>query len=102
MAGNRTRGREASAIQRRVSPIPGLIEAKKSFQSEDVGGPWGYAEFLEAIIDPGRERHAELTEWYGAHLRQSIERDALDSELAKLAQHRTASQPAAAAEVMSA
>ena len=30
-----------------------------------VVGPWGYAEFLEAISDPKHERHAELTEWIG-------------------------------------
>jgi Plasmid pRiA4b ORF-3-like protein len=27
------------------------------------GGPWGYAEMLEAIADPKHKRHAELTEW---------------------------------------
>ena len=29
---------------------------------EDCGGPWGYAELLEAIKDPKHERHAELME----------------------------------------
>ncbi len=32
---------------------------------EDVGGVWGYAEFLDAIADPKHERHEELDEWYG-------------------------------------
>ncbi|MGH8893884.1 MAG: IS1096 element passenger TnpR family protein [Actinomycetes bacterium] len=27
------------------------------------GGPWGYADLLEAIADPEHERHAELLEW---------------------------------------
>jgi hypothetical protein len=78
-------------IERVGDPAPGLayprlIEAQGRCPPEDVGGPWGYAEFLEAIIDPGHERHAELTEWYGATFDpQSIERDALDNELAKLA-----------------
>jgi hypothetical protein len=31
----------------------------------DCGGPWGYAELLQAIKDPKHERHAELTEWIG-------------------------------------
>jgi hypothetical protein len=32
---------------------------------EDSGGPWGYAEFLEAMADAKHERHEELKEWYG-------------------------------------
>jgi hypothetical protein len=32
---------------------------------EDCGGPWGYAEFLDAIANPSHERHDELSEWYG-------------------------------------
>ena len=32
---------------------------------EDVGGVWGYAEFLEAIKDPIHERHTEMVEWAG-------------------------------------
>lgn len=44
---------------------PRLLEAKRSCPPEDVGGPWGYAEYLEAIGDPGHERHKELIEWRG-------------------------------------
>lgn len=32
---------------------------------EDVGGPWGYMEFLAAIRDPAHEQHDELLEWVG-------------------------------------
>jgi hypothetical protein len=32
---------------------------------EDIGGVWGYAEFLEALADPTHERHEELAGWYG-------------------------------------
>jgi hypothetical protein len=31
---------------------------------EDCGGPWGYAQFVEAIADPGHERHEEFIEWF--------------------------------------
>jgi len=44
---------------------PRLIEVSGRCPPEDCGGPWGYAEFLEAITDPKHERHAELTEWIG-------------------------------------
>lgn len=32
---------------------------------EDVGGSWGYDEFLAAIRDPSDEQHAEMLEWIG-------------------------------------
>jgi hypothetical protein len=55
-------------IERLADPEPGvryprLIEANGRCPPEDVGGPWGYAEFIEAIGDPDHERHAECKEW---------------------------------------
>jgi len=44
---------------------PRLIEVSGRCPPEDCGGPWGYAEFLDAIKDPKHERHAELSEWIG-------------------------------------
>ena len=44
---------------------PRLIEASGRCPPEDVGGPWGYGEMLEALEDPGHERHAETLEWLG-------------------------------------
>lgn len=32
---------------------------------DDIGGIWGYVEFLEAMADPNHEQHDELKEWYG-------------------------------------
>ena len=43
---------------------PMLIEATGRCPPEDVGGPWGYQEFREALADPAHERHAELAEWW--------------------------------------
>ena len=45
---------------------PRLLDAKGRCPPEDIGGPPGYAEFLEAMADPKHERHAELKEWYDA------------------------------------
>ena len=42
---------------------PALIEASGRCPPEDVGGPWGYEEFLEALGDTAHERHDELREW---------------------------------------
>ncbi len=46
-----------------ASPV--LIEAKGACPPEDVGGPPGYAEYLEAMADPDHERHDELVQWRG-------------------------------------
>jgi hypothetical protein len=44
---------------------PRCIEGERASPPEDVGGIWGYSEFLEAISDPKHERHHDLVEWIG-------------------------------------
>ena len=44
---------------------PRCTDGKRACPPEDVGGVWGYVEFLEAISDPEHERHEELMEWAG-------------------------------------
>lgn len=44
---------------------PRCVAGKRAAPPEDVGGPWGYGEFLEAMGDPTHERHEELHEWIG-------------------------------------
>ena len=45
---------------------PLCIEGERACPPEDVGGVWGYAEYLEAMGDPNHERHQEFMEWRGA------------------------------------
>jgi hypothetical protein len=44
---------------------PVCVEGARACPPEDVGGTWGYQEFLEAMADPGDERHEEFREWIG-------------------------------------
>jgi hypothetical protein len=44
---------------------PVCLDGSRAGPPEDVGGPYGYDEFLEAIADPKHERHGELLEWIG-------------------------------------
>ena len=57
-------------IERVTEAVPGmtypfLVDAVGRCPPEDVGGPWGYREFLDAIADPDHEEHAERLEWVG-------------------------------------
>ncbi len=44
---------------------PMCVEGERACPPEDVGGVWGYADFLAAIGDKKHERHRELLEWIG-------------------------------------
>lgn len=73
---------------------PRLIDAKGRCPPEDVGGPWGYAEFLEALGDPQHERHDEFREWVGEEFDPYVlATDILSAEVAALAK-RWARKPA--------
>ena len=59
-------------IERITDAVPGvayprLIEATGRCPPEDVGGPWGYHEFLHAIANPNHQEHAERVQWVGGH-----------------------------------
>ena len=44
---------------------PRLVAAEGRCPPEDVGGPWGYADFLAAIADPAHENHDHMLNWCG-------------------------------------
>ncbi|MHB1556904.1 MAG: plasmid pRiA4b ORF-3 family protein [Isosphaeraceae bacterium] len=44
---------------------PACVEGEGACPPEDVGGVWGYADFLKAIADPEHEEHDELLQWAG-------------------------------------
>jgi hypothetical protein len=74
---------------------PRLIEASGRCPPEDCGGPWGYAELIEAITDPKHERHAELTEWIGDDFDPNANDAArLTAEVAALAKNWSPKPPA--------
>ena len=79
-------------VERLIDPesgilYPRLIEAKGHCPPEDIGGPWGYGEFLEAIADPSHERHRELKEWFADDFNPHVvDVDWLSQDVAELAQ----------------
>jgi len=59
-------------IERITDAVPGmaylcLIDAAERCPPEDVSGPWGYRDFLDAIADPNLQEHAERIEWIGSN-----------------------------------
>jgi hypothetical protein len=44
---------------------PLCLEGARACPPEDVGGVWGYVDFLAAIADPENEQHEEMREWIG-------------------------------------
>lgn len=57
-------------IERVGRAIPGtayprLLKATGACPPEDVGGAWGYENFLEVLTDPDHEQHEEIAHWFG-------------------------------------
>lgn len=74
---------------------PRLIEASGRCPPEDVGGPFGYAEMLKALKNPGHARHAEFKERLGRKFDPlAFDPEPLKSRVAALAK-RWAAKPAA-------
>lgn len=74
--------------------VPFLLEASGRCPPEDIGGPWGYMEFLEAIADPDHERYDELTEWHDADFDPAaVDTPAIEKKLAALAKRWSPRNP---------
>jgi hypothetical protein len=44
---------------------PCCVAGKRACPPEDIGGPWMYENFLQAIKDPNHEQHDAYLEWIG-------------------------------------
>jgi hypothetical protein len=85
-------GWEHSVVVEAVGPAaaatayPRLIAAEGACPPEDVGGPWGYDEYLKAIRNPRNKRHAEMIEWRGVGFDPSaVDADTINKGLSALA-----------------
>ncbi len=78
-------------VERVTEAVPGvaypvLLDAKGRCPPEDVGGPWGYDEFLEALADPDHESHADMKVWAGRNYDPKVvDVEALAASVAALA-----------------
>jgi hypothetical protein len=73
--------RHSVLVEKEVEPDPNVVlpvclGGRRACPPEDVGGVWGYAEFLLAWRDPDHPEHQELRDWAGPY----FDPDAFDSE----------------------
>lgn len=57
-------------VEKVLSPQPATrypccLGGRRACPPEDVGGPWGYQDFLAAVSDPGHDAHEQCVEWVG-------------------------------------
>lgn len=64
---------------------PLCLTGKRACPPEDVGGVWGYDEFLEAIKDPKHPDHEEMLEWADEGFDpEAFDLDAINKALRKM------------------
>lgn len=64
---------------------PICLKGARACPPEDVGGVWGYAEFLQAIRDPDHPEHEEYLEWIGGEFDPgAFDPEAVNKELKRL------------------
>ncbi|MXP20147.1 hypothetical protein GIY30_02020 [Gordonia sp. HNM0687] len=57
---------------------PAVLDGEGMAPLEDVGGPFGWDDFVAAVSDPRHPDHAELREWAGLSPGQSFDPTAFD------------------------
>ncbi|MEW4568360.1 plasmid pRiA4b ORF-3 family protein [Tautonia sp. JC769] len=74
-------------VEKALAPEPGVeyprcVGGARACPPEDCGGVWGYADFLDAIADPGHEMHEEMREWVGGEFDpEAFDIEAVNEEL---------------------
>ena len=61
--------------------VPICLEGSRACPPEDAGGPWGYADYLQALADPENEQHEEMLQWRGAFDPEEFDLKAINREL---------------------
>lgn len=69
-------------LRREGMPALACLEGERACPPEDVGGNFGYAEFLSVIADPADEEYTHMMEWSGGDFDpERFDIDAVNGEL---------------------
>jgi hypothetical protein len=57
-------------LEKTKAPEPGVryprcVAGARACPPEDCGGPWGYADFVDAVQNPKNPQHEDMVEWVG-------------------------------------
>ena len=74
---------------------PRCTDGKRACPPEDVGGLWGYDEFLDALANPAHEEHEHYLDRSGGEFDpEELSLDAVNQELRRLRSQAIAAQSA--------
>lgn len=77
-------------VEEVVAPAPAgepavrCLAGRRACPPEDCGGPWGYADVLDALAQPDDPEHADRLAWLGPYDPAAFDRDEVDERLAQL------------------
>jgi hypothetical protein len=70
---------------------PICLKGKRACPPEDVGGVWGYQNFLEAIREPDHEEHEEYLTWVGGEFNpEAFDLSEVNAQLRRMGRGRSA------------
>jgi len=73
-----------------VKKSPICLRGKRATPPEDVGGAWGYKDFLEAIFDADHPEHEDMLDWIGgAFDPEEFDLDKINQKLENIESYRS-------------
>jgi len=72
---------EAIVLPDAEADYPRCLAGERSAPPEDAGGPSGYADYLEAMADPGHEEHENMLQWRGPFDPEAFSLTAVNQQL---------------------
>jgi hypothetical protein len=76
-------------VEEVFAPEPGqaypvCVDGRRAAPPEDVGGVWGYEQYLEAMADPDHPEHEMYREWRGDFDPEAFDLEEINAALRKL------------------
>jgi hypothetical protein len=79
--------------------VPQCLKGKRNRPPEDVGGVWGYEEFLSVLADPSHPEYQEMLDWVGGGWdSEEFDREECEAQLQRLARRARWARPRTSSE----